>query len=420
MKKVFVYISLALLLISLIGCSTGPQSCVEPAIPMTDINGNTVCVYPVGHELSVDKDIEETEESIDENVEEEKPLLGGDRDEHGCIGSAGYVWCESLEECIRPWETECPEETIVGGDKDEHGCIGSAGYVWCESLEECIKPWETECPEETIVENEEKMLDISSLTEQEKASLPKKIVKEGELVNFPNLKAVDPDGRDVTYSFTYPLDNKGEWQTKIGDYGEYLVMISASDGIDITNQKVLIIIQRTNTAPIIQDMDDIVVFEGQRVTVVPIVTDNEGDKITLTFKEPLDNRGIWDTEPGDAGIYSIEVTASDGMLSSSKNVFIEVLEKNLVPIIDIEDTIIVDEGETIILNPNVTDPDGDDITVTYSGWMTSNTYTTKYDDSGEYIVTITASDGVNTVSKDVKIIVNDVNRPPQFVEGAFD
>lgn len=22
------------------------------------------------------------------------PRLGGDRDEHGCIGSAGYVWCE--------------------------------------------------------------------------------------------------------------------------------------------------------------------------------------------------------------------------------------------------------------------------------------------------------------------------------------
>ena len=23
-----------------------------------------------------------------------RPLLGGDRDEHGCIPSAGYIWCE--------------------------------------------------------------------------------------------------------------------------------------------------------------------------------------------------------------------------------------------------------------------------------------------------------------------------------------
>ena len=37
--------------------------------------------------------------------------------------------------------------TEVGGDTDEHGCKSSAGYVWCESLKECIKPWETECPE---------------------------------------------------------------------------------------------------------------------------------------------------------------------------------------------------------------------------------------------------------------------------------
>jgi fibronectin type 3 domain-containing protein len=37
--------------------------------------------------------------------------------------------------------------TEVGGDTDEHGCKSSAGYVWCESLKECIKPWETDCPE---------------------------------------------------------------------------------------------------------------------------------------------------------------------------------------------------------------------------------------------------------------------------------
>ena len=36
-----------------------------------------------------------------------RPLLGGDRDEHGCIPSAGYVWCEKLQKCVRPWETPC-------------------------------------------------------------------------------------------------------------------------------------------------------------------------------------------------------------------------------------------------------------------------------------------------------------------------
>ncbi len=31
-------------------------------------------------------------------------LVGADRDAHGCIGSAGYVWNESLQQCVRPWE----------------------------------------------------------------------------------------------------------------------------------------------------------------------------------------------------------------------------------------------------------------------------------------------------------------------------
>jgi predicted amidohydrolase YtcJ len=30
----------------------------------------------------------------------------------------------------------------VGSDKDEHGCIGSAGYQWCGKTEECVRPWE--------------------------------------------------------------------------------------------------------------------------------------------------------------------------------------------------------------------------------------------------------------------------------------
>ena len=30
-------------------------------------------------------------------------LIGGDRDAHGCIGSAGYAWCGYTGQCERPW-----------------------------------------------------------------------------------------------------------------------------------------------------------------------------------------------------------------------------------------------------------------------------------------------------------------------------
>lgn len=31
---------------------------------------------------------------------------------------------------------------IVGGDRDSHGCIGSAGYSWSTSSQACVRPWE--------------------------------------------------------------------------------------------------------------------------------------------------------------------------------------------------------------------------------------------------------------------------------------
>lgn len=33
--------------------------------------------------------------------------LGGDRDEFGCIGSAGFSWCEAKKKCIRVFEEDC-------------------------------------------------------------------------------------------------------------------------------------------------------------------------------------------------------------------------------------------------------------------------------------------------------------------------
>lgn len=38
------------------------------------------------------------------NKAKEQVAIGSDRDEHGCIGSAGYVWSEVREDCIRPFE----------------------------------------------------------------------------------------------------------------------------------------------------------------------------------------------------------------------------------------------------------------------------------------------------------------------------
>lgn len=43
------------------------------------------------------------------NPEPQNLMVGGDRDAHGCIGSAGYSWCEIKSKCLRIWEEACSE-----------------------------------------------------------------------------------------------------------------------------------------------------------------------------------------------------------------------------------------------------------------------------------------------------------------------
>lgn len=46
-------------------------------------------------------------QTIQDSVADQPVLVGGDRDEHGCIGSAGYMWCAPKEKCLRIWEEPC-------------------------------------------------------------------------------------------------------------------------------------------------------------------------------------------------------------------------------------------------------------------------------------------------------------------------
>ena len=45
-------------------------------------------------------------------VGQQQQLIGGDKDEHGCIGSAGYTWCEPKKKCLREWEEPCTEQVV--------------------------------------------------------------------------------------------------------------------------------------------------------------------------------------------------------------------------------------------------------------------------------------------------------------------
>jgi hypothetical protein len=146
----------------------------------------------------------------------------------------------------------------------------------------------------------------------------------------------------------------------------------------------------------------------------------------LTYSEPFSSKGIWKTQIGDAGSYPISVVASDGTLSTKESFTLTVKMQNTAPVMATIANITVDEGDTVTINPTVKDRENNPITITYSGWMNTSTYTTTFDDaypkgcdkrgcSATFKVTVTATDGFFKVSQDVYVTVNDKNRAPVFV-----
>ncbi len=50
------------------------------------------------------------------------PIVGGDRDAHGCIASAGYTWCARESACVRPWELSAEKSLAQGVDAFQQYC----------------------------------------------------------------------------------------------------------------------------------------------------------------------------------------------------------------------------------------------------------------------------------------------------------
>ena len=218
------------------------------------------------------------------------------------------------------------------------------------------------------------------------------------------------------------------YTTNYDSSGNHKVFVAVSDGFHNVSKTVNVHVENVDRAPIFNiHLKDMTVTETDVVTLNTNVTDpDSGDKITLTYSEPFNNKGVWKTVLGDAGTYPVSVVASDGTLNTKESFTLTVKMLNTAPVMQTIKNITVDEGSVVAIHPVVTDREGDPIIITYSGWMKSDIYTTTFDDAypngcgfsgcgATYKVTVTASDGTFSVSQDVYVSVLDKNRPPVFV-----
>lgn len=71
-------------------------------------------------------------------------ITGGDRDEHDCIPSAGYVWSDLLQDCVRPFELDLqlirPMTNEGSNYVQQVGVLFSADKSTCEVFVERKSP----------------------------------------------------------------------------------------------------------------------------------------------------------------------------------------------------------------------------------------------------------------------------------------
>jgi len=95
---------------------------------MVIIGGVGFVAYQVGRQTSQIGSLPRPTIIIEKTPSPTSPqrMVGNDRDEHGCIGSAGYTWCSEKQKCLRIWEESCSAAVTVSPTVDESQILKNA------------------------------------------------------------------------------------------------------------------------------------------------------------------------------------------------------------------------------------------------------------------------------------------------------
>jgi hypothetical protein len=319
---------------------------------------------------------------------------------------------------------EVPEGEIIVENVGMVGEETDTEEVSEESVEE----------EETELENVVEEVDIIIAEETDEGEvIPEDaiviLVEETDLVSLVP-QAEDPDKDLLTFTFTSPISDNGDWQTTYGDSGEYTVTVSASDGSLTATKEVLIIVNRKEEAPVFNSFNPgetaVDVQETDTVTFKVDASDLNDDVLKYIWKLDGEDVGFgssynYGTTHDDAGPHTIKVTVSDGIFDTEKLWSVTVNNVNRKPVLETVGDIEVDETNIVFISLDAWDDDGDDLSygiddVRFEQDENSFEWKTTYDDAGEHIVTVTVSDGVDTTSQQVTITVENINRAPIILD----
>ncbi len=233
---------------------------------------------------------------------------------------------------------------------------------------------------------------------------------EGDLIKL-DINAYDPDGDPVQIFYGEPFNEMGLWQTKIGDEGTYLVKVVASDGKTNTTAYIRVIVKRANRPPVIDCPDEVEVNEGEHFVLNCNFYDEDDDEVVVSFSGWMNSKEK-DVGYDEAGIHEVLVIANDGKHKTTKKVKVKVNDVNRPPELEVKNVEAM-EGDVVVIPYNVSDPDGDEVNVTFSEPFNSQgVWHTTIGDAGIYAIRVVATDGKDVVERVVNVTILMKNTPP--------
>ncbi len=242
-----------------------------------------------------------------------------------------------------------------------------------------------------------------------------------------------PGSATLTPSSTYG-QAVFQWTPAMADVGSHVVEFEVTDNTSNQSDQVSVDINVLNsdTAPVLLPVSNQTIAEGQTLSFTVQATDADGNQVTFSASnlptgaalDPTSGVFTWTPDLNQAGTYGgIDLTASDGYLSSSTTITIDVTPVKQPPVFVPLPPQSGREGTPVHFTVFAADPDGDTLTYSVISGLPSGaqfddasgqfTWTPAYGQAGNYTVNFGATDpGGSTVSLLVQLEIALVDRPP--------
>ncbi len=230
------------------------------------------------------------------------------------------------------------------------------------------------------------------------------------------------------------------WTPNYVDAGTYQIYFEANDSELSDNETITVTVLNVNAPPILAAIGNQSVDENQTLSFQLAATDVDND--TLAFATDayfiLPSAFSFNTTTGafswkptflDAGNYTVQFVVTDGELFAAETITITVINVNLPPVLAFIGNKTIIENETVAIQLSATDTENDTLVyATTAGSVLPSSFsftssglfswTPTTNDSGNYTVLFSVSDGQLNDSELIKITV--LNVPPSCTDNDHD